>query len=90
MKVYKAKKEIIFTGPIYKIIKQGEKLYQEGEYYLAESGYYPISKSFIEDRPDDYEQLPDDEHDSGYYLLKVYSQYEMDITILSLSEALKK
>lgn len=89
MKVFRARKDIIFTGPVYKIIKEGEKLYQEGECYLAESGYYPISKVFVEGKPDDYEQLPDDEHESCYYLTKRYSQYEMDVTILSLTEALK-
>jgi hypothetical protein len=88
MKVYIAKKEIIFTGPVYKVIKEGTKFYEDGDCYIS-NAFYPIRKEHIEDRPDEYEKQPDDDKTPDYYLTKVYSQYEMDVTILSLSNALK-
>lgn len=78
MKVYRALRDVTFTGPVYKIMKKGELLYQDGDCYLAESGYYPISKIFVEGRPTDYERLQDDDHEAGYYLNKVYTQYQYD------------
>lgn len=78
MKVYRAKEEIIFTGPYYKIIKEGELLYQDGEGYLAASGFYPVRKEAVESDTDRFELLHDDVHDANYYLKRIYTQYEMD------------
>jgi hypothetical protein len=78
MRVYKAKRNITFTGPVYHVIREGELLYQEKDSYLAASGFYPIYKTLVEDRTDYYERLPDDDHDAAYYLEKKYTQHQMD------------
>lgn len=79
MRVYRALRDVTFTGPVYKVIKKGELLYQDGENYLAESGYYPISKVFVEEKPGDYERIQDDDKKASYYIDKVYTQYQYDI-----------
>lgn len=78
MRVYRAVRDIVITGPVHKVIKKGELLYQRLDFYLVESGYYPICKIHIEGNLNDYERLQDDDHEASYYLDKAYTQYEYD------------
>ena len=82
MKIYRSK--IISKMSELVICNYGELLYESkgyvgGSIYKPANGSYPQSQKDVEDNPDSFEFVrEDDEHDSDYYLTRIYTQEQVD------------
>jgi len=83
MKIYKSK-VVSKIGEIV-ICNLGELLYESKGYvgdsiiYKPANGSYPQTQKDVEDNPDNFEfVMEDNEHDADYYLSKKYTQEEVD------------
>lgn len=91
MRVYRAKRRIVFTQPIFRPVEAGEIVYQEEtgrlieglglrrSYLLKHS--YPVAADIVEDDPDSFERLPDSDKSADYFMQPIYAQEQMDEAI---------
>lgn len=84
MKIYKAKVKYTVSG-MAKICNPEELLYESPGYvgdsiiYKPEGGGYPLTQKTVENNPDEFEFIREDnEHDSDYYLKPIYTQAQID------------
>ena len=98
MRVYKAKRDIVFDNPLFRTIRAGEVVYQE-DYsettksipgyrlsYLQKRGY-PLPAKLVEDAPGNFERLGDSDKSPEYFLTPIYTQEEMDIALIEARDA---